>query len=598
MAALLLPARHLRLLAALGLDAAALPAGVLVPAPFGQRALDLAAVGRAAPDRAPPGELAPTSVQVRDAMLRALAARDPAAAARHAAAVTRTGPLEDTLRLGALARMSALAAARAPEADDAIGAVAPLLEGPRPVARHAALSLGELGLDEGPLGRRARAVLEAALGLALDGAQALGSSADLANVLGELAELLMPGATERAGAAAARIFDLVAVLGTLAAHREGLAERLSSLAPALPPFVAPGYVVALITALGAAHPGPYLREAHAQLERAASDRDDRVRALAVEAIGRPARDVPALAEILADALTDAAPEVRTAAAFAYAELGAVPEAGVKELIDLIELESPDEALAAARALGRCGREVPARVLEAIDDPLHRATARLLAISPGAGAAGEAEAAFGALLAAYAEADLDEVPGVDARLEPMPVLAERLRAMPLARSATWLRRYVAGESEAAGEALYQALEDCEVVPRELADAGAPLVDALARAGEERAPLAALVASRLLPGDARLEALILEHTPLPVTLAALAGLERLGEGTGDDLLTIAGQPGEPHADLALAALARCAAGPALAARIAEALAAHVTEDDELAEAAHDALVELIERGVLRA
>lgn len=588
-----LSARCSRLLAALGIDAGTLPSELFVPAPFAQTVLDLDPLVRWLGERCaerpecalqstPPFNL--LRLRVRDEVLRALAREGAAAAARHVAGLPDHGPLEATLHLGALAGMSARVAAGAPQADAAVRACAPLLLAPRPVARTAALRLGELGITEGPLGRRARAVLEGALSTALEAAHDLGASGQLAAQVGrDVAELMLPGMSDRVAAATGRIVDLVAVLGGLAAHRRGLTQRLSALAPQAPLFAAPLYVVAYLTALGAADRGPYLGEVHERLLRAAADTDPRVRALAVGALRDP--------DALIGALTDADETVRTAAALALAEVGAVPDAAARELEDMIELGGIAAALAATRALARGGRAVPERLVLEIDEPLVQASARALAAPRGE------DATFTALVEAYAQCEPEELSDLDERLQPMAILVEALHAMPVARAAGWLRRFAGGEAlPTVGEVFYQALEDCELVPRALAEAGAPLVEVLAHGPEDRAGLVALVAARVLPAEPRLEALIVERTGTPVSLIALAALDHLSEETSEHLLALAEEPGDDHAALAVVALGRCDLGAEQARTVTTALAAHVRDDDPLCEPAYAALLELVDRGVL--
>ena len=80
--------------------------------------------------------------------------------------------------------------------------------------------------------------------------------------------------------------------------------------------------------------------------------------------------------------------------------------------------------------------------------------------------------------------------------------------------------------------------------------------------------------------------------------LAALERLSEELSGPLLAIAEDAAEDSGALALAALGRCDLGADQARVVAAALAAHITDEDPLAESAHAALIELVERGVLGA
>lgn len=596
--------------AALGVDAEGVPHEVWTPAPFGQRVPEPAALVRWLAQRlaeTPEGLMARVdrlgspfgafTTQLRDEALRTRAKLDAADAARIARAVASTGPLEATLGLGALARMSALVAAHAEDAASAVRACAPLLDGPRPVARIAALRLGEVGVTEGAHGRRARAVLEEALSNALAAAHDLGASGQLAMQLDpSLAELALPGMTDRVAAVSGRVVDLVAVLGALAAHREGLTARLSALAPQAPPFTGPLYVIAYLAALGAADDGPYLDEVRERLERAARDREPVVRALALEALGGHARAVPAFVDLLVSALSDGEETARIAAALALGEAEIVPDSATHWLELMIDTGDAEERLTATRALVRGGRSVPAGLIAKIRDPLVAASVRLLAASP-ADAAGH-EDAFSALAEVHTMGDPDASAALDARVQPIAILVDALRGMPVARSAGWLARFAAGELAPVGNVFYQALDGCELVPPELLEAGRPLLAAIADGDEERAALAALVAARLYPAEPGLESLILERTSSPISWLALASLERLGEDTSEHLLAAVDNPEEAQTSLAIEALARCELGAAQAATVAAALVPHIRDDDPLSEAAHAALIELVERGVLRA
>lgn len=608
----MLPPQLARVVAALGGGATALPRALASPGPFGVAVLDLeaaiawlaaraaewpAAIEPALAAAGPPSD--GLTVRLRAEILRALARIDAAAAARIARAVPERGPAEDVLRLGALARLSALAAAGAAEADHAVLWTAPLLAAPRPVARLAALRLAEIGVTAGTLARRARAVLEDGLAVALQGAHELGASGQLAAVLEpELAELTLPGMAERAAAATGRIVDLVGVLGGLAAHREGLSARLQALAPHAPAFAGPAYVTAYLAALGTCDRGPYLREVHHHLTRAAADGDARVRALAVDALGGQLRTEPALVDVVVASLTDAAPAVRTAAALALGELGAASDAAVDELVDLVRLGELEEALAAVRALVRCGRPVPEHALAQREEPVLRAAAALLA-QPGD------EDAFAGLLDARAEAgaaDAADEEALDERVRPRDLLVAALRGWPVERAAAWLARFAAGEAPAAGEVWFHALDGVSAPPA-LIEAGAALVDAIAGDGgddaddDDGAALAALIAARLMPDHPRLEDLILDHIAAPASLIALGSLARLRDATADRLLAIGDAPDAEHGALALEALGRCALSPDRARAIAAALAGHVRDDDPLAEAAHGAMLALIAGGTLR-
>ncbi len=585
-----------RLLQALGADAYRIPEEILVPAPFGEVTPDLERLvgwlGSRCADHADHTMVGlaehrfdPLASRVLVETLRALARRDAASAIEYATALSEDGPVEAILHLGALGRVAALVAVGADEADDELLAIGAQLQAARPIARTVALWLGEIGLVAGPLGRRARALLEGALSAAVQAAWELEPPGHLPD----------PSAAGQPGAAVTgRIVDLVAVLGALAAHREGLTQRLSALASELPPFVAPLYVVAYLAALGAAAPGPYLREVHERLARAAADRSPRVRALAVEALGTGARTNAALAAVLIESLTDADPTVRVAAALAIADAGVVTDEAARELEDLVELGGDEEALAATRALAMTGRPVPDHRIAQLDDPLVRATARVLARPPG----GDGRA-FAALLETYASASSDETSDADPRLQPQAVLVAALKDMQAAEAARWLRRFVLGEhDDALGQVFWLALDDADRVPGELLEAGEPLLGMLARGEVPRGSLAALVAARLWPDDPRLEAIILEWTEAPVSMLGLAALEHLGEHLGEALLAIAEEPGDDNAALALAALARCDLGAAIAKVVVAALVAHINDEDSLAEAAYGALVELVERGVVSA
>lgn len=132
---------------------------------------------------------------------------------------------------------------------------------------------------------------------------------------------------------------------------------------------------------------------------------------------------------------------------------------------------------------------------------------------------------------------------------------------------------------------------------LAEAGRPLLERLERGEPESAALTAMVAARLYPTNPRLEALIFECTEGPAALVALAALDQLGEDTSEVLLAVLDDPGEQeHAELALAALARCSLGSAQAEVVVTALTGHIRDDDPLAETAHAALVELVDRGAI--
>jgi hypothetical protein len=591
-----------RAIAALGIDAAAVPRALEAPGPFGVPAIDLEAaiawLAARGAERPAAVEAALTAagpatdgltVRLRAETLRALAPVDAAAAARIAQAVPERGPFEDVLRLGALARLSALAAARTAEADHAVMWAAPLLAAPRPVARLAALRLAEIGVTEGPVGRRARAVLEDGLVDALQAAHGLGASGELAAALEPgFADLALPGIGDRAAAAAGRIVDLVAMLGGLAAHREGLAGRLQALARHAPAFVGPGYVAAYLASLGTTDPGPYLPEVRDHLVRAAADRDPRVRALAVDALGGHLRAAPALVDVVVGSLTDAEPAVRAAAALALAEAGAASDAAAGELADLVRLGSLEEALAAARALVRCGRPIPAHAVAERDDSVLRAAVALIERPSD-------ETAFGALLDARAEADTSDEEVLDERVRPRDLLVGALRGLSVERAAVWLARFADGEAAAAGEVWFHAL-DGVTAPSVLVEAGAPLVEAIAGHDEELAALAALVAARLAPHDARLEDLILGRTTAPVSLIALGSLARLAGDTAEVLLAIADEPGGEHGALAIEAIGRCGLAPDRARAIGGALVGHVRDGDPLAEVAHGALLELVERGAL--
>ena len=281
---------------------------------------------------------------------------------------------------------------------------------------------------------------------------------------------------------------------------------------------------------------------------------------------------------------------RTAAAFALGELRQVPDTAAKELEDRIEIGDAEEALASARALTRAGRVIPERVLAAIDDPVVQAAARTLASND--------DATFARLLDAYAASDPEDFAGVDARVQPMTILVDTLGGMPIERSAAWLARFAAGEvSAAGGEVFFHALDGVAAIPHELAEAGRPLLELLEHGDAESSAMVAMVAARLYPTDARLETLIFERTESPVTLVALAALDRLGEDTSEVLLAVLDDPtASEHAELALGALARCSLGSEQAQVVVTALAGHVRDDDPLADSAHAALVELVERGVI--
>lgn len=578
-----------RLLLALGVDAYRFPEDILVTAPFGEMAPDpdglvrwlgvrcaehadftLAALAEHRID--------PLGGRVLAETLRAIAKVDAPQAIEYANALSFEGPLEDTLHLGAMARVSALIAAGAEESDAELQAIAPLLSKARPVARHVAVWLGELGLGEGPPARRARAILEEAL------TNAVQASKEIAEDDAAIAQTT----------AAGRVIDLVAVLGTLAAHREGLTQRLSALAPESPTFVSPIYVVAYLTALGSAHRGPYLREVHHRLERAAADSLPQVRALAVEALGEPATTNPTLAAVVVESLTDADESVRTAAALAVAQIGETTDAAARELEDMIELGGNDAVLAAARAMGKCGREVPEHLLEEIDDPLVRATARVLAEAPGGD-----DRAFAALLEAYAETEDDDETVLDPRLQPEAVLVEALQTMSSADAARWMRRFANGERvDALGRVFYLALQDTDGVPREILEAGMPMLAMLARGEHARVPLATLVAARLWPDDVRLEGIIRDRAEPPISLLALGSLASLSEDVAAELLATAEQAHEEHGALALLAIGRCRLEPEMAEVVAGALVARLTDEDPLAEAAHAALLELVARGMISA
>ncbi len=619
-----LSSRLAHVFAALGVDADGVPHEVWTPAPFGQRVPEPEALVRwlaqcvgerpevlagGAGGAAPGGgdcvarveragsPFGAFTTQLRDETLRARAKVDAADAARLARAIGSTGPLEATLGLGTLARMSALVAAHADDAAAAVRDCAPLLAGPRPVARIAALRLGGVGLLEGSHGRRARAVLEDALSSAIASAHELGASGQLAMQLDpSLAELALPGMTDRVAAASGRIVDLVGVLGALAAHREGVTARLSELAPQAPPFTGPLYVIAYLTALGAADDGPYLDEVRERLERAARDREPVVRALALEALGGHARAVPGFVDLLVSALSDGDETARIAAALALGEAEIVPDAATHWLELMIDAGDAEEQLTATRTLVRGGRPVPAGLISKIRDPLVQASARLLAASP-ADHVGH-EDAFGALAEVHTMGDPEASAALDARVQPITILVEALRGMPIGRSAGWLARFAAGELAPVGNVFYQALDGCEVLPRELLDAGRPLLAAIAEGDDERAALAAFVAARLYPAEPGLESLILERTSSPISWLALASLERVGEDTSEHLLAAVDNPEEVQTSLAIEALARCDLGTEQAATVAAALVPHIRDDDPLSEAAHAALMELVERGVLRA
>ena len=590
-----------RLLDALGVALDAVPGEVAIAGPFGQAVPDFDALARWLGDRGaelaargldlPPG-FDPRVLRIRDEVLRGLARTDAAAAARVAASVGDLGPREATLHLGALSRMSALAAAGATAADDAMLAAGRALRAPRPAARLAAIRIAELGTREGPLGRRARALLEDALLAAVQDAAELGPSGQLAAQLdGTLAELVAPGMRDRVDAATGRIVDLVALLGGLAAHREGLTARLSALAPSVPAFAAAQYVAAFLSGLGDADRGPYLREVHARLLDAADDAVPRVRAFAIAAMRDRARGTPAFRAAIEHALLDEDAEVRGEAAHAVTDAGQISDAAARELEDLIELDDAGTALAAARALARSGRAVAEAVLAKLRDPLVQAAARVVA----APAAGDAELA--ALVAAYASSDGDALAAADPDVQPLNILVQALRGMPAQRAAAWLGRFANGDPAlaGAGEMFYLALEDVDPVPRELRDAGAPLLDVLVGGPADRVDFAALLGARLWPDDPRLEQLVVERTAMPVSLIALSQIAP-GERTASDLLAIAEDDDAELAALAIDALGQCRLGPALAGAVADTLAGHIRDDDPLAEPAHDALLELAQRGVI--
>lgn len=553
-----------RLVEALGVDPSTLPRELFRPAPFEQTALELDAVvrwlARERPLRTLPTRFDPLLARVREESLRAAPDVDEAR-------VQIQAPLEATLHLGALTRMAALVAARAPEADDALIEIAPLIAEARPIARTAVLRLAEIGTTEGALGRRARALLEDALHAAIAHAHELGE--------------------EHAAATTGRMIDLVGALGALAAHREGLTQRLSELAPQAPPFAGPFFVVAYLAALGAADRGPYLDEIQARLRRAANDGEPSIRALALEACSGH----PALADEIESALHDPSAQVRTACALAIAELGTASDAAAKELVDMVELGDPEESIAAARALRKIGRSVPAEVVDELDDPLVQATIRALA-EPD-------DERFTALAHAYGESDPDDYEAVDPRVRPLSILVETLQSMSPVRAARHVARFAAGEpdTDPIGEALYHALEACETVPDELLAAGAPLFDVLGDHEEhERVPLAALIASRLYPGDPRVEPLVLARLEPPVSLIALSELDAITATGVRAALDVLEQPdGEDDlAALAISALARC--GAAEAPAIASLLVDRIDDGDPTSEPAHAALLEMVARGVV--
>lgn len=596
-----LPAPVARLLDALGVAVDAVPDDVAIAGPFGQAVPDFGALACWLGDhcatraeralRLSPG-FDPRVLRIRDEVLRGLARTDAATAAQLAASVSDRGPLEATLHLGALSRMSALAAAGAPDADAAVLDAGAVLRAPRPVARLAAVRIAELGTREGPLGRRARAVLEEALLAAVQDAIDLGASGPLAAQLdGTLAELVAPGMRDRVEAITGRIVDLVALLGGLAAHREGLTARLSALAPSVPTFLAPAYVLAFLGALGDADRGPYLREVHARLLDAAEDVVPRVRAFAIAAMQDAARGMPAFLAAIEHALLDEDAEVRGAAALALADAGTISDAAARELEDLIEVDDVETALAATRSLARAGRAVPEVLLAKLRDPLVQAAARVLAV-PAAG-----DVAISALVAAYVDADGDALAAADPSVQPLNILVHALRGMPAPRAAEWLGRFANGEPALAGvgEMFYLTLEGVDPVPRELLDAGAPLIDVLAGGPADRVDFAALLGSRLWPNDPRIEQLVVDRTEMPVSLIALSQLSP-SESTASDLLAIVEDDDVGRAALAIAVLGQCRLGPALARTVTDALAGHIRDDDPLAESAHDALLELAQRGVL--
>lgn len=553
-----------RLLAAIGVEPSSLPRELSRPAPFQQRAIELDEVvrwlARERPVLALPERFDPLLARVREESLRIAPSVEVARAEVRA-------PLESTLHLGALTRMAALVAARAPEADDAMIEIASLIAEARPIARTAVLRLAEIGTTEGPLGRRARALLEDALSAAIAHAHELGE--------------------DHAAAATGRVIDLVGALGAVAAHREGLAQRLSELAPTAPPFVGPFYVVAYLAALGAAHHGPYLGEVHERLRRAANDGEPQIRALAIEASGGH----PALADEIDRALHDPSELVRTACALAIAERGTASDAATKELVDMVELGEPEESLAAARALVTAGRPIPDDIVDELDDPLVRAAVRALA-QPD-------DERFAVLAAAYGESDPDDHEAMDPRVRPLSILVATLQSMSPSRAAQHLAKFANGDpdADAIGEAFYHALDDCEVVPDELVAAGRPLLAMLDDLDEhERVPLAALVASRLSPADPALESLVLARLEPPVSLIALSELDAISAAGVQTALEVLEQPDgeEDLAALAISALARCGAGEAAA--VTAVLASRIDDGDPLAEPAHAALLELVARGVV--
>jgi hypothetical protein len=249
------------------------------------------------------------------------------------------------------------------------------------------------------------------------------------------------------------------------------------------------------------------------------------------------------------------------------------------------------------------------LLAGLDDPQVEASARVLALlrSGRFEDADAADAAFAALLDAYDEDDEDDDATLfDDRLQPRSILVAALQAMQPARAAGWLQRFVRdadATSEVLGEVVFHALEDVEL-PREIVEAGAPLIARLTQAAQisgpiersEHAAIAVLVAARLWPDDVRMEALIRAHTAPPISLLALAALDRVSPETSDDLIALVEDGDHAQALLALAALARCDLGPSRARTVAAALADHVRDDDPLCEAAHATLVELVERGAL--
>jgi hypothetical protein len=596
-----------RVLTALGIAPDDVPDVAWVGAPFGLVVPDLEVLAPWLGERnasAPAVALAlrpahdPLVERIRVETLHALAMSDLEAASRHARAVPEAGPLEGELGLGALATMSARAAARDPEAASAVRAITPLLGRARPVARLAVARLGEVGLGEGPIARRARAVLEDGLTHAIEQANALGARGALANLFDpQLATLVDPGMLERAGAAAGRILDLVTVLGALAAHREGLTVRLSALAPRVPSFAGPLYVVAYLAALGVAHPGPYLHEVHARLARAVAEDEPQIQALALEALAAQAGTnpslVPALEQVIVDALTDSDPEVRVAAALACSELPALPAAAVGELENMLRYEEAEEVLAAVRALARSGRTIPEDALAELDDPVVAASARVLAAPADA-----VEEVLATLIARTAERDLAELVELSERASPVTIAAEALHRLSPARAAIWIERLATATAELGvlGAVVEAALDACEVIPDELAASADALVDVLATGAEDHATSIAPIVGQLRPFDDRLERLILARTAPPVSLRSLAALDRLGEDTAERLLAIIDDPLDEYAPLAVAALGRCALGAAQVPDAVAALCSHLRDDDALASVAHAALVELAARGVI--